>query len=345
MFCLGLFNFASSYNKPGPGVSKDEVPKAAPIRFFEIYLRKFGKLAQLNLIFLIPTIVVLALMIALYFAPTHIMLSLPSGEQVLQLDVWNLFVVPIPLIFLSPFVAGLTIVTRNFTREEHAFVWSDFWESVKNNGKLFFINGIIVYVVYFILCFSLIYYYNSAVSAPVFYVPFWFCILLSVLFLFMQYYIPIMFVTFDLKIRQVYRNALVFILAGFGRNLLITLILGGLLILIVGVIPIMPLTVMIFFVLLIFFVFSFVSYLINFTVYPVIDKYLIQPYYQSLEKAKEENQEKDPVEEKFPELFANTSETEEEEDKEKYVYVNGRLVKQSDMDKYEKKPENDEDDE
>ena len=59
---LGLFG---NYDKPGPGVNKDEPPKAAPVRFFEILFRKFTKLVQLNLIFIIPTLVALALMFLL----------------------------------------------------------------------------------------------------------------------------------------------------------------------------------------------------------------------------------------------------------------------------------------
>ena len=45
---MGLFNFWGNYDKPGPGVSKDELPKAAPIRFFEIFGRKFTKLLPSN---------------------------------------------------------------------------------------------------------------------------------------------------------------------------------------------------------------------------------------------------------------------------------------------------------
>ena len=45
MAFLGIFG---NYNKPGPGVNKDDPPKSAPVRFFEILLRKFGQLVQLN---------------------------------------------------------------------------------------------------------------------------------------------------------------------------------------------------------------------------------------------------------------------------------------------------------
>lgn len=332
---MGLFNFFGNYDKPGPGVNKDEPQKAAPIRFFEILFRKFSKLVQLNLIFVLPTIVAVVLMVCLYFSPVHFVLQLPS----VQLDIWSLYVMPLPLILLSPFTAGLTIVTRNFSREEHAFVWSDFWEAVKNNWKYFLLNGVIVYAVYVVISFSLIYYYNSAIQNSLLYVPFGLCIVFSVVFLFAQYYLPVMFVTFDLKFGQIYRNAFIFVFVGFGRNFLITLILAALVIAIL-LIPIMPLTVMIFLLLVVCLLFSFISYLINFTIYPIIDQYLIQPYNRKLEEEKygkpeEESVEKDPVEEKFPALFQNDPEEDDGED-DKYVYINGKLVKKSELKPQEK---------
>lgn len=341
---MGLFNFFGNYDRPGPGVSKDEPPKAAPIRFFEILGRKFSKLIQLNLIFLLPTIIAAALMLCLYLSPTHFVLQLPAGDAAVHLDVWALFVTPIPLILLSPFTAGLTIVTRNYAREEHAFVWSDFWEAVKNNWKYFFLNGVIVYFVYVIVSFSLIYYYNRAATNAFFYLPFWFCIILAAMFLFAQYYIPVMFVTFDLKFSHVYRNALIFVFAGFFRNILVTAILAALAIGIM-MIPLMPITVMALLLVVILIAFSFVSYLINFTVYPVIDQYLIQPYNKKLQEEKygkpvETPIEKDPLDEKYGGLFQTVPDDDDDEESndDKYVYINGKLVKRSELKPQEKEP-------
>ena len=188
MAFLGIFG---NYNKPGPGVNKDDPPKAAPVRFFEILLRKFGPMVQLNLIFLIPFAVILALMVLIYLAPTHFMLQLPVGDSYIQLDAWAMYAMPFPLVLLSPFTAGLTFVTRNYAREEHAFVWSDFWENVKGNWKYFLLNGFIVYVVYVVLSFSAIYYYNGTTRSWFFYIPFWLCLVLALFFLFAQYYLPV----------------------------------------------------------------------------------------------------------------------------------------------------------
>ena len=66
---MAFFGLIGNYDKPGPGVSKDEPKKAAPVRFFEILWRKLSKLVQLNLIFMIPFAVVVALMVVIFFLP------------------------------------------------------------------------------------------------------------------------------------------------------------------------------------------------------------------------------------------------------------------------------------
>lgn len=337
MAFLGLFG---NYNKPGPGVSKDEPKKAAPIRFFEIFGRKFTKLVQANLIFMIPAAVVFLLMgmiflFVLPLIPNYALngVTLPGGIPFTTELMSLMYLVPLPLILLSPFNAGLTFITRNFAREEHAFVWSDFWASVKNNFKLFLTNGIIVYFVYVVLSFSMIYYYSNFQNDSgnyFFLIPFCLCLLIAIVFLFAQYYLPVMFITFDLKFTQCYRNAFIFSLAGLGRNLLLTVIFGVALYLFVAVMPIMSLSIMITLVVMVLILFALVSYLVNFAVYPIIERYLINPYQERME-AEKNGGAKEP--EKEDEQFDFAIPTEEDDgDDEKYVYVNGRLMKKSELD-------------
>ena len=213
MAFLGLFG---NYDKPGPGVDKDEPKKAAPVRFFEILWRKLSKLVQLNLTFMIPFIVVIALMVGVFLLPVPHFLYVTSFFGVL--DLYILYAVTLPLILLSPFTCGLAYVTRNFAREEHAFVWSDFWDAVKNNWKPALLNGVIVYLAYVILSFSIFFYSTRVSDNWMFMIPLAVCCILSILMLFAQYYIPVMIVTFDLKLRHMYRNAFIFSIMGLLRR-------------------------------------------------------------------------------------------------------------------------------
>ena len=113
---MAFFGLFGNYDKPGPGVSKDEPKKAAPVRFFEILWRKLSKLIQLNLIYMIPFIVAVALMVGVFLLPLpHFAFNTVLLGPV---DLYALYAVPLPLILMAPFSAGMAFVTRNFAREE-----------------------------------------------------------------------------------------------------------------------------------------------------------------------------------------------------------------------------------
>lgn len=270
---MGLFNM--NYDRPGPGVRKDEKPKRAVPRFLTIVGRKFFDLIKLNLLFSIPAAVALVLTILL--------------SSVTQLS----FLAYLPVLLIAPFVAGLTIVTRNYAREEHAFIFWDFRDAVKHNWKAFLINGVVCYAFYFILSIAIHYYSEMSKTNNFFLVAMVVCIGLAILFVFAQYYVPVMLVTFDLKLRQVYKNALIFAILGLWKNLLLTVLLA-LVIFLLYLGQIMVLTIIISMLLVVLFLFAFCMLLINFTVYPLIDKMMIQPYQKKLkeEDGGEETEEK-----------------------------------------------------
>jgi uncharacterized membrane protein YesL len=57
--------------------------------------------------------------------------------------------------------AGMTNVARNLARDRHSFGISDFFDTIKANWKQSLIVGIINLLVNILLCFGLIFYYNS----------------------------------------------------------------------------------------------------------------------------------------------------------------------------------------
>lgn len=319
---LGFLGFGN-YNKPGPGVNKDEPPKAAPVRFFEIFFRKFTKLIQANLLFFVPFLVVATLMFFAALVKYEIPLSFEGG--IVVFDLWGIFVVPLPTILLSPFVAGLTVITRNFVREEHAFIWSDFIRTVKTNLRLFIKNGFVCYLVFAILNFAIRYYYYQSISSWFFYIPLGLCIFIALVFIFAQYYMPIILITFDLKYRQAFKNALIFALLGAGRNLLMTAFFAGVLYLGYMVIPVTGLTVFIFILLVVFILFALISYIVSFASYPLIKRYLIE----AAENAGSEKEDEPQQRTNDFDIFTET----DDDNNDDYVYINGRLIKKDELDK------------
>ena len=305
------FSLFGNYNKPGPGVSKDEPPKPPLVRFWVIFFRKWTNFIKLNLLFMVP----LSIAVALFFLINHF-----TGQP------WICFS---PVILLYPFIAGLTYVTRNYAREEHAFVFSDFKDAIKNNWKYFFLNGVICYLFYIVLSVSVNFYYPMLEQGWWAYIPFGICIAISVLFIFAQYYIPVMIVTFDLKFKQIYKNAFIFAIVGLWRNILLTLIFGIIILLnvfiflTIGALP--PIVFLIDFLLIVLVAFSFCIYLINFAVYPLVEKLMIKPYYEKQHAAEtpELQNEKDPQQS----LTSDAENNDEEDEGPEYVFVNGKLVK------------------
>ncbi len=239
---FGLFD----QSKPGPGVSKDEPQKKAFFKFFELYGRKFWKLAVANLL--------------------YVLVSLPVVTQGLA-------------------QAGLTYITRNFVREKHAFVKSDFFDTIKKNWKQALVVGILELVVGAIMAFALYFYWMSAMTATDFsfwsIVPVALSLFMVMMFVFTRYYLYLQMITFRMSLRQLIRNSVLFAMAGVKQNLLITFVL-------LAVYAVLALLLLNFFwigfpiliAVLVFFLPAFRSFLIQFTIFPLVKRSIIDPYYK-----------------------------------------------------------------
>lgn len=199
--------------------------------------------------------------------------------------VWKLMIVNLLyLLFSLPIVthglacAGLAYVTRNFAREKHAFLWADFIDTIKKNWKQALPVGIINLIITTVLVFNAYtYYIAEGIVATIFAAL---SLVLLLIFSYMKYYIYMIMVTFSLNIRQIYKNSLIFAFAGLKNNLVISLVCGacyaialliypymiGLLVMLIVTVAIFP---------------AFRSLLIQFSVFPMIQKHMIEPYYKT----------------------------------------------------------------
>jgi len=324
---FGLFD----YNKVGPGVSKGGPQKKAFVRFFEIYMRKFWKLAVANLLYV---------------------------------------VVSLPVATVGLANAGLAYITRNFVREKHAFVYADFTDTIKKNWKQALPIGIINTVIMALLIIDLFILNDdfianiiNAVAGKETYayepntMNFIFtALILSIMtvFSFMKYYIYIMIITFKLSLKQIYKNSIIFAFAGLGRNIMIFLIMGliyagttllmltypeiGIAVMLLGYLFLFP---------------AFKSFLVQFAVFPLIKKHIIDPYYKDHpgedKEAKRALNLEDDVSEDDDEqvIFEDMGETDAEPEEEKPKTTFPRQYSKQEMDKLhskQKRQRNDADD-
>lgn len=251
---MGLFT--PNYTREGPGVEKNAPQKKRFFLFFEIYFRKFWKICQLNLLYI------------LFFLPAAVGAYhfLSGGNAVL-----SALLALITLVLYGPATAGLSYVLRNFAREEHAFIWSDFKDNLKSNFKQSAIYGTCFLIITVMMSISAYFYYLNSASNKILLAPMILCLACLLILCFMDFYMYTMIVTFRLTLRQMLKNAFIFSIVGVFSNLLTFLITGVITVLcvlffpisLILVIPIVPATT---------------RFIIAFNTYPKIQKYMIDPY-------------------------------------------------------------------
>ncbi len=276
---MGLFG--GNYSKVGPGVSKNAPEKTRFFLFFELLGRKFTKLIPLNIIYVIT-------LLPLIFG---IMLSVTINPEILSsgdINIENLGSLPffvftgdiIGLLFLlasvfvtGPATCGFTYVLRNMQRQEHTWIFSDFREHFAKNYKQGVIMGVIDIVVAFLLYVAYCFYaytmpvlMSNNIAIALF--GKYFIIVISVLFVMMHYYIYTMIVTFDMKLKDILKNAVIFSLGKLPLNIFISILLVAAALVSVLYMLIGILCAAIFSV-------ALLGFIVVFSVYPTIERSMI----------------------------------------------------------------------
>lgn len=202
--------------------------------------------------------------------------------KLVQLNI--LFVVScIPIVTFGPAVAAMTKVARNYSQERNAFVWTDYWATFKKCFKQSFVIGILDLLLAAAFFVGFPVYQQMAEQNSVMYIPFVISISCMLMFLMMNFYIFLMIVSTNLNLRQILKNSLFLVSLGF-KSSMFTLLSWVLVILLMVIFY--PYSYFLMFV----WPFSFLCFVTSFNCYPVIRKYVIQPYY---DKRGEENPEFD----------------------------------------------------
>lgn len=240
-----MFN---GYLKPGPGVEKDAPKKKGIFLYFEILFRKFTRLMQANIIYILtslPWIVLLYLFAS--FSTYDLTHNLASGlnmagdglsggdiEGMLQLMFRCIFMSVVLVLWGSgPSSAGYSYITRCFTHEQHAWIWTDFKDKFKENFKQSIIIVIIDAVV-LVLAANAVMFYMSMYKASgefIWLLMNYIMLLALLVYSWAHFYVYQIMVTIQCKTMQLYKNAFMLALGKMPMNLLLTVISAGLMIL------------------------------------------------------------------------------------------------------------------
>ena len=112
------------------------------------------------------------------------------------------------LAITGPFTAGLSYVTRNWARDEHAFIWTDFKDAVKANWRQSLILSVITSVLPLIVYIGWKFYGQRAQQNVIMVVPQVLIVLVAIIWAISITYMHPLAVTYELKMKDLIRNGL-----------------------------------------------------------------------------------------------------------------------------------------
>lgn len=224
-----LFDYQSS----GSGVSKTAPQKKPFFRYWEIFGRKFWKIIELNLLYILFCI---------------------------------------PVVTFGPATAALTHVMRKFILEQPCFVFDEFFTAFKKNFKQSVAIGIIDVIGVAALVVALFEFMavDKLPDGMIVYICVFICI--ATLLYIMHFYIYLEIVALKLPLKAMLKNALLLVFLGVKRNFIALVINLAIITLVVLFLPYSIFVVIVF-------PLAFMSFTTTFICYPVIQKFIINPYY------------------------------------------------------------------
>ncbi len=176
---------------------------------------------------------------------------------------------------------GQARVARIAARNRHSF-GSDYFEAIKKNWKLALSSGIINAIVF---GFSLLSAYtmltNAEAANPIMLIVSVFALIVIT---FVKYYTSAIMLTFNVTLSQLYKNAIILSFAGFGRNMIILFLHIS-----AHIVILLPLLIDIYvgtgiaICLYILLIPAFTSFATQYNIFPVVFKYMIEPFMKNNE--------------------------------------------------------------
>lgn len=291
--------------------------------FFSSLFHNFPKLMLTNLLFAVP--------FALFFGIFWLINTLTGINSN-----FILFLTAIPLF---PFFAGVTQVTAHLARgESDISVFANFVSGVKENFLRFLIHGVVFYAAIFFSYYSIVMYSSFGKYNSMFYMLLAVSIIVSVFFLFAFFYIPSMTVTFDISMKNIYKNSALMTFGEIKHNIfavfglfVMFLICATVLFCCSNSIAVIVATI----ILALFFVPSLMSFIINSAVYKRMysmvagndkEKSLIDKKIENRKNGKfyDDEPEKPSIADSFSDV-----DIDESKDGDEYIYYNGKMIKRS----------------
>ena len=274
---MGLF---FNYKKTGSGVDKNAPQKGGIVLFFERFFRHFWKIMEVNLLhflFMLPAFLA-------YFAFYNVSGTVP------KLVVTGLCLIVFAMVF-GPATTGVFKIMRNLSIAKHSFIIRDFKKGFTESYKKSLAVGI-VNIIVAVSVFAAIKVYPQiaeTTGSDMIYIMLVLNISLAIAVLMFCFYIYLMIAVTDISMKNIIRNAIVLTVVEIKKNLLtllFVLLIGGTL----GVLTIFNIFTAVAFP---FIPAAMIIFIICFNCYPVLKKYVIDPYYEKIGEKNPDDEEWD----------------------------------------------------
>ena len=273
---MGLFG---GYQNAGPGINPYAPKKKPFFRYWELMWRNLGKLLGLNLIFTLCHAPLLCAPIIYVYTKNALTNAITIGLLILQ------------FLLEGPVLAGTTRVLRLIVLDKAFFLGEEFKKGFSRNLSASFLIWVIDAIVMLSIYYGSQLYpqYAEKLNTKAVYIPYVISLAVAFVLLFMNFYLMPLTVVTKLNKRNVFKNSFMLTVLSPKQcllSLLCILLYGGSMVLLMMISSY-------FMFLLAFYPAMLIGYTVMFIHYPVIQKYVINPYY-------EETGEKNPEEEELP---------------------------------------------
>ncbi len=259
--------FGPDYESAGVGIPKNAPKKKGIVRFFEIFTRKFWKLIQVNILYFIFC--------------TPLFLAAYAFFKVSNKTVAGMVIALCLVAFtavIGPATAGIMKILRNYTLEKHSFILKDFKEAFTKNYKKAFAFGLIDIIITLSIGAAFYVYpqLSKSYDSQFIMIPFIISISIGLMLVMMNFYAFLMIVATDISFKNILKNSFALACVALKKNLL-TLLISFLILLAFALLVIWNMSMILF---IPFVPMSFIAFVVCFNSYPVIQKYVINPYYE-----------------------------------------------------------------
>ncbi len=261
---MGLFY---NHNKSGSGIEKNAPEKNRIVTYFEILFRKFWKLIQVNLLYSVFIIPLVLVFYSLYF----------MNNMTSKLAVMAVGAIVFVLVF-GPATAAVFKIMRSYSMERHSFILTDFKKAFSENYKKSLVMGIINIVSALSVYASIMIYPELAktYASDLIYVPMVLSISVGIAIIFISFYSYLLIVATDVSFKNVIRNSIVLTVYSIKKSVISFLVT----IVLVAAFVLLSIYNLYTLVALPFVPAAIIMFTITFNSYPVIQKYVINPYYE-----------------------------------------------------------------